>query len=998
MFRNVTVLSVLSLFASACAQNVTATSAEVVPDQRSMITGPSVGPDPASPPSAAKHGPWFGAVTRSAHLAGEEGVWIASNGAFVARFDGVRNRVSPLHISDDGVAEKAPIGLATDGEPVAAPRIDEDGSLKTDFGSMVETWAMHAAGVEQSWELAQRPEGEEDLVVRVAVDGAEFLRQDAFGLRFLTSDGVELTYSDATWIDATGRDAHVTSSWVDGYITLRVSREVLDASTFPAVLDPTLTAEVAVDAAVASSPTGAASQLGGVAFSGNQYLAVWADNRDEGNADIYGMRLSTTGAIQDTTSLPIARVAGVQAAPVVAYVGGINYLVVWLSSGNLNAARVTTGGVVTQLGVVASTADTETKPEIVARGTEALVVYQTGNDVKAVRYSGGTFGAPFAVAASADVETDPAVASNPSGDYLVTYTRGAAGAGPDIRGQLVTSGGALSGAAFDVSAGAGGQTTSAATFAGGNFIVVWANNKSGVRTYGTRISTAGAVLDTHLEGTVTVGGTIISNGIKEGQPSIACNNASTCLVSWRDARGTTNYDIYGTTVTTALAPVKADFAISLMASAPAARAQVAPRVVAAGADFFVAWNDDREGMGNNNSYGARVTSAGVVSDVDGILIARGNNRQSAPTLARSGNGWFIAWTDSRVRGNNINGSRVNSQPKTTDTPVLNVSNATYSQTFPSATVNSKAGLTDYFVTWADNRGGGLTDIYAARVSPSNTTANAVLDTSGIAISTGTTAEERPDVTSSSSTGNYLIVWSDRRNGNPDIYGSLVTAGGVAGTPFAISTAPSSQLTPAVGYDPTANQFLVVWTDMRSTKAGQIWGARVSNTGVVLDTNGVQISGATGIEPQLTYGSDRFLVVWRATDNIYARRVQTSSSAVTLNDAAPITVCSATDEQSQPTLVYLEDSSKHFAVAWSDSRNRPTTQSDLYGVNVLQSTGALDGGEYVIANTADAESRPQFSRGKLKKQGQTVEALLGYTRNSTTEFNKRTEMKKLTFNL
>ncbi len=91
--------------------------------------------------------------------------------------------------------------------------------------------------------------------------------------------------------------------------------------------------------------------------------------------------------------------------------------------------------------------------------------------------------------------------------------------------------------------------------------------------------------------------------------------------------------------------------------------------------------------------------------------------------------------------------------------------------------------------------------------------------------------------------NYLVVWDDARAGPADIYGARVTPQGEVLDPggFPISIASSVQGSPEVAFNGT--NYLVVWTDNRNGTP-DAYGARVSPDGTVLDASGIPITDGT----------------------------------------------------------------------------------------------------------------------------------------------------------
>ena len=903
--------------------------------------------------------------------------------------------LTPIDHHDVGLTVGSPFTIQTEHIAIgqtsltSTPQMHTEpgGDVVVDYGTVIERFTPGIDGLEQSWKVLKAPKAPGAFVVTVAATGHELVAQTPTGLHFASSsEALGFSYGHGLWIDANGMEYEVPSTWVNGRIVLSVPEQVIARSAFPAVLDPVISAERAVDTPVAG-PSGASSGSPSVAFSGSQFLVVWRDSRS-GRSDIYGTRVSNTGAILDTGALAINAAAGTQDNPTVAFANG-EYVVVWedykspAADPDLAAARVTTTGTVTQLGYIGATTAAETKPRLGQRGTEALLVFERGgSDVVAARYSGGAFGSAFDVAATLDTENAPNVAANPAGDYLVTFSQGATDA--NLRGQLVTSAGALNGASFDISAAEGAQTQGAAAFANGNFIVVWANGE--VDIYGTRVSTTGVALDTRLQSGLPVGGIpLVANITQELSPTIGCL-ATSCLVAWQDRRNfeTLGYDVYSQTFNTDLTPATTAAAVSA-----AVRYQSTPNAVAASNRYMVVWEDDRDLV--EYVYGARVSTANVLQDPNGILLARGNNRQIAPFVARGSANWLTGWSDSRVVGNNIMGVRVSNAVQTLDTTALAISNAPDWQDTPAGAFSGLASM-DFLVAWSDRRGADY-DIYAARV----TSAGSILDSTGFAVSTANRSQLVPDLASNEQ-GLFLLVWQDLRGTDFDIYGALVNSNGSIVVPeFAINNVAGDQSRPHVAYDPVANLFLVVW---HGAPNGSINGARVTPAGVVLDPTGVALSASAGgrHRAQLAFAGDRFLVAWddrrNGNPDIYATRVSIRNG-ITVEDPNGIAIATLPSRQTDPTVAGLANGNAFsFVVAWTDERNLATARSDIYGVVLAASTGGQVGAEFAIAGSTDDESVPAFAHGSTVISNAAA-SLIAYQRFVSTNGTQRVFVRRVT---
>ncbi|SDF38693.1 hypothetical protein SAMN04488504_1461 [Myxococcus virescens] len=177
----------------------------------------------------------------------------------------------------------------------------------------------------------------------------------------------------------------------------------------------------------------------------------------------------------------------------------------------------------------------------------------------------------------------------------------------------------------------------------------------------------------------------------------------------------------------------------------------------------------------------------------------------------------------------------------------------------SSTWNNKTK--EFLVVWSDEHGEGPenADIYGNRVKEDGT----ILDGNGFPISQAEGAQSSPDVEWTHK--NYQVVWSDDRIGNPDIYGTRVSKTGMVKDPegIPISTAAGAQTVPRIAHH--NNKSLVVWDDTRYGPHS-VWGARWDEDGDVWDPSGFPISSeglAQQYLPDVAYGADKFFTVYAA---------------------------------------------------------------------------------------------------------------------------------------
>ena len=485
------------------------------------------------------------------------------------------------------------------------------------------------------------------------------------------------------------------------------------------------------------------------------------------------------------------------------------------------------------------------------------------------------------------------------------------------------------------------------------YLAVWRDFRGGKQNdiWAARLSRGGKLLDPS--------GLLIHRGaFSSDRPVVARGAGGQLLVAWEAYRGgKSGFDIMAARVTEVGTVLDPDGLV--VAGVPGS--QMWPQVTFSGGHYLLVWEDQRGGK--HDIYGARVSADGEVLNPGGLPINTAGRHKKHPALC----GWrdqaLVVWTDYRDvpgDGPDIYGTRVSAAGEVLDAEGFLLGAQAGEQSFPAV----GCGGAGYLVMWQDRQPGAEsgTDIHGARVSADGK----VLDPSGRVLVAAMGEQEQVAVNWDDKVGAYLAAWQDRRASNQvDVYGARVDTAGKVLDPGGriISSARSFQERPAVSSDGVG--FLVLWQDRRHGGSYDIYGARVSATGLVQDARGFNVSGVpyAQVSPRLAAGKGGAMVVWQdfrgdGYGDILGARLVPDGSTIKVADRAGLNLSRAQGKQQDPDLASGGDD---YLVVWQDRGEDPG--GDIMGALVSGVTGEVKVSVKVAGGEA-AASRPAvgFSDG------------------------------------
>jgi len=266
-----------------------------------------------------------------------------------------------------------------------------------------------------------------------------------------------------------------------------------------------------------------------------------------------------------------------------------------------------------------------------------------------------------------------------------------------------------------------------------------------------------------------------------------------------------------------------------------------------GSNFLVVYHS-LPAIGGQVIAGRLVTAAGVPSGSEFPVSNDATSIKTSPTVAAldpntvGGSTWVVVWSDNR--NNTTTSSDIyGRQLATTGTPIdlddVPISTGTFAEIVPDLAANGDSFLVAWQIEPVANRGG----VFARRVTPGLT--GLMVEEPEIVVAFSFYADAFTPAVASDGT-NFLVVVKASFSGDPgeilafrfDNMGTLL--GGTQ-----VSSAPGIQSDPAVTFQ---GYYFVAWRDERNgTTAPDIYGARVTTKGDLLDNGGFPVANSATAE-------------------------------------------------------------------------------------------------------------------------------------------------------
>jgi hypothetical protein len=684
-------------------------------------------------------------------------------------------------------------------------------------------------------------------------------------------------------------------------------------------------------------------------------LAVWQDQRSspmtsgqQSGFDLFAVRLDALGMPIDPLPFPITMAGGLQSTPRVAW-NGTAWLVAWVGQVStefyytdaLLAVRVAADGTLldSQPIIVMPDMASGTFGDVASDGNGWAVFFTGWNGATAWVYGAriaadGTLidATPKGLFSPGGSPYTPygASAAWAGGRYLVTWSQWFSGA-DDVRGRIFDAALAPQGAVFNLATAADYEVHPDVASSGSGFFVLWDRYNNccvggASAAYGTRVTTAGAVLDG------PVGKAIYDTdgyGFQGCEPAVGWDG-SQWIASWTAPLALGQLEVRAARISAA--GVVLDFnGFSVDPTSP--RQEASAVVGRPGGGSLIAWQDSRMNVGQAaDIHGARIETNGLSTPVGALSLAA-PAQVRADAASGPGGGALLVWTSMLSGSTRVLGQLVTAQGQPVGEPLEVASGGTLGNAHVAwngtvwlvtwdapggvfarrvggdqallgpaflvmpGSINDVAAHGDVFLVTAlvPEPNPEYVNVRSRRVAAST---GALLDASSVLV--GSTYARAQAIEAFE--GGFLLAWQ-RHATHDQPYSSIllraISVDNVPGTQLSFTSTSSYNQMPALAAGD--GTLLLTWQLGPESSTNQDVVARLIGPGPTLLGGAITVSAGPRSEqlPAAAWDGSEYLVSWqdlRATQDylfdrrtdVYAARV-TTAGAVLDPDGIPLAV-------------------------------------------------------------------------------------------------------------
>ncbi|MBI4646851.1 MAG: hypothetical protein HY738_09725 [Bacteroidia bacterium] len=393
-------------------------------------------------------------------------------------------------------------------------------------------------------------------------------------------------------------------------------------------------------------------------------IITWCDYRNNiTNADIYTQRINSQGiTIWTNNGIGVCTQSSHQTAPAIVEDGSGGSIIIWQDWRNGNrdifAQRVDSSGNVkwtaNGLGIVVKTYEQQDPKHISDGAGGAIITWQdsiNGNwDIFSQRInsdgiiqwtSGG-----LAICTAVYDQINPRIETDVQGGAIITWQDKRNGVDYNIYAQRINASGIIQWTGNGVAVCGYSNTQNNPKIdpdAQGGAIIAWQDKRSGTYDIYAQLINSSGICQWTANGIP-----ICTASGSQSAIDIATENINGAIITWKDMRGGTYFDIYAQLVS--LTGV-IQWTTNGVAICTAWEDQINPNIIGDGlGGAIIVWEDEREGNTNASIYSQLINSAGTVQWTNnGVATGIAASNQTNPKHVADGSGGAIfAWQDKRT--------------------------------------------------------------------------------------------------------------------------------------------------------------------------------------------------------------------------------------------------------------------------------------------------------------------------------------------------------------